>query len=86
MIQNSLPVAQWSLPIVSYRQSFCIQSIKRQKMMKISTIWIWALVIATTFSSCEIVGGLVKTGFYAGIIVVVLVIILIIWLVRKMRR
>jgi hypothetical protein len=55
-------------------------------MMKISTIWIWALVIATTFSSCEIVGGLVKTGFYAGIIVVVLVIILIIWLVRKMRR
>jgi flagellar biogenesis protein FliO len=55
-------------------------------MTKFSTIWIWVLVIATTFSSCEMVGGLMKASFYAGIIVVVLVVLLIIWLVRKMRR
>ncbi len=44
------------------------------------------MAIATTVSSCEVIGGLMKASFFAGIIVVVVVLLLIIWLVRKMRR
>ncbi|MGI8893055.1 MAG: hypothetical protein ACR2GN_06305 [Bacteroidia bacterium] len=38
------------------------------------------------FSSCDLVEGIFKTGFWAGIIVVVLIIALIAWLIRKFMR
>jgi hypothetical protein len=58
---------------------------KRSDMQKVSTIWICALAMVMTLSSCEIVGGIFKAGFWTAIILIVLVIILILWLIRKMR-
>lgn len=55
-------------------------------MIKLSSVWLCALALMTALSSCEVVGGIFKAGFYTAIIVIVLVIILILWLVRKMRR
>lgn len=55
-------------------------------MNKLSTLWLCALAMVMTLSSCEVVGGIFKAGFYTAIILVVLVLVIIIWLVRKMRR
>lgn len=54
-------------------------------MQKLSTIWIYAIALVMTLSSCEIVGGIFKAGFWTAIILIVLVIILILWLIRRMR-
>jgi hypothetical protein len=54
-------------------------------MQKLSTIWICAIALVMTLSSCEIVGGIFKAGFWTAIVLVVLVIILILWLIRRMR-
>jgi len=40
----------------------------------------------TTFSSCEVVGGIFKAGMGVGVFVVVLVIALIIFLVSRMGK
>jgi len=55
--------------------------------MKKQTL-ILALLISmlTTFSSCEIVGGIFKTGMGVGIFIVVLVIALIIFLVSRIGK
>ena len=37
-------------------------------------------------SSCEIVGGIFKAGFWTAIILIVLVVALILWLVGRSRR
>jgi hypothetical protein len=42
------------------------------------------IMILTTFSSCEVIGGIFKAGVYTGVIVVVLVIVLVIWIVAKL--
>lgn len=54
-------------------------------MQKLSTLWIYAIALVMTLSSCEIVGGIFKAGFWTAIILIVLVIILILWLIRRMR-
>lgn len=40
-------------------------------------------LIMTTLSSCELIGGIFKTGVWTGVIVVVVVLALIIWVVSK---
>jgi hypothetical protein len=54
-------------------------------MKQVSTIWLYALVLAMTLSSCEVIGGIFKAGFWTAIIVIVIVIGLILWIVRRMR-
>ncbi len=55
--------------------------------MKKQTLLVALLIsMLTTFSSCEIVGGIFKTGMGVGIFIVVLVIALIIFLVSKMGK
>jgi len=44
------------------------------------------LVLAMTFSSCELVGDIFQAGFYTAIIIIVIVLIIIFWLVSKFRR
>jgi hypothetical protein len=39
--------------------------------------------LSTTLTSCELIGGIFKTGVWTGVIVVVLVLALIIWLISK---
>lgn len=39
-----------------------------------------------TLSSCELIGGIFKAGFWTAIILIVLVVALILWLVNRGRR
>lgn len=55
-------------------------------MKQFSYLFLIALVIATTLSSCELVEGIFKAGFYSAIIVIVVIVGLIIWLVSRFRR
>ncbi|RYF85727.1 MAG: phosphatidate cytidylyltransferase [Chitinophagaceae bacterium] len=55
-------------------------------MKQFSGIWLFVMAVAMTLSSCEVVGGIFKAGFYSAIIVIVLVIVIILWLVRRGRR
>ena len=43
------------------------------------------LLLSVTVSGCDLVGGIFKAGFWAGIIVVALVVIGIVFLVGKAR-
>jgi hypothetical protein len=54
--------------------------------MKHSTLWLFALALAMTLSSCELIGGIFKAGMWVGILVVVVVVALVLWLVNKGRR
>ncbi|TCJ13411.1 phosphatidate cytidylyltransferase [Flaviaesturariibacter flavus] len=42
--------------------------------------------LASTFASCQVVGGIFKAGFWTAIILIVLVVGLILWLVGRGRR
>ncbi len=55
-------------------------------MKKYSTLWLGALALAFSLSSCQVVGGIFKAGVWVGIIVVVFVVILILWLVSRGRN
>lgn len=44
------------------------------------------LILSTTFTGCEIIGGIFKAGFWVGIIVVVLLVLIVIWLVNRMKK
>ena len=43
------------------------------------------LYVLLTLSSCEVIGGIFKAGFYVGIIGVLIVVALIIYLIIKFR-
>lgn len=51
-----------------------------------TSLWIAALALVTMLSSCEVVGGIFKAGFWTAIILIVLVVALIIWLMRRGRK
>lgn len=40
-------------------------------------------LLATTLSSCELVGGIFKAGMWSGFIIVAVVVIAIIWIIAK---
>lgn len=44
------------------------------------------LALAMTLSSCEVIGGIFKAGFWTAIILIVIVVALILWLVGRGRR
>jgi hypothetical protein len=43
-------------------------------------------LLAISFSSCEVIGGIFKAGVWTGIIAVVLVVALIIWLISRATK
>lgn len=55
-------------------------------MKQFSYLFLIALAMATTLSSCELVEGVFKAGFYSAIIIIVVVVGLIIWLISRFRR
>jgi len=59
---------------------------KSETMKKLSPVLFSALVLMMTLSSCEVIGGIFKAGFWTAIILIVLVIALILWLVNRGRR
>jgi hypothetical protein len=55
--------------------------------MKFYNLFLIILIsLLTTFTGCEIIGGIFKAGFWVGIIVVVLLILIVVWLVNRMRK
>lgn len=52
-------------------------------MKQLPSLPLLALALATTLSSCEVIGGIFKAGFWTAIILVVFVVVLILWLVRR---
>lgn len=54
-------------------------------MKRYSLLWMYALAMATTLSSCQVVGGIFKAGVWVGILVVVVVVGIILWLVGRGR-
>jgi hypothetical protein len=44
------------------------------------------VLITTMFSSCEVIEGIFKAGFFTAIILIALVIGLIIWLANRLRK
>lgn len=54
-------------------------------MKSLKAIILPILFLAFTLSSCEVVEGIFKVGFWAGIIVVALIVGIVIWIFRKMR-
>lgn len=55
-------------------------------MKKLSAVWLSVFVLMVTLSSCEVIGGIFKAGFWSAIILVVLVVGLILWLVSRGRK
>jgi hypothetical protein len=68
------------------RQTFCIKHKNDELMKKYSYLWLCALAMVMTLSSCQVIGGIFKAGFWTAIIVVVLVVGIILWLVGRGRR
>jgi len=54
-------------------------SISMKKILPLALI----AFLCTTLSSCELVGGIFKTGVWAGVIMVVVVVALVIWILAK---
>ena len=67
------------------RQSFCI-NFEKEIMKQFSNLFLVALALSTTLTSCELAGDIFKAGAYTAVIGIVLVVILIIWLVSRFRR
>ena len=44
------------------------------------------ILIATTLSSCEVIGDIFEVGVWVGVIIVVAVIALIWWIVSRFRK
>jgi len=62
----------------------CYKRLKEKiNMTKQSSIWMLALMVALSFTSCEAIGSIFKAGMWAGIIIVIIVVALIIWIIRK---
>ncbi len=55
-------------------------------MKQFNSIWVFALALMVTLSSCEVIGGIFKAGFWTAIILVVIVVVLILWLVNRSRK
>jgi hypothetical protein len=55
-------------------------------MKKYSYLWLCALALAMSLSSCQVIGGIFKAGFWTAIILIVLVVVIILWLVGRSRR
>ena len=55
-------------------------------MKKYTYLWLSMIAMAMTLSSCQVVGGIFKAGFWTAIIVVVVIVGLILWLVGRGRR
>jgi hypothetical protein len=68
------------------RQSICMIPHKDDLMKQYAYLWLSVLVMAMTLTSCELVEGIFKAGFWTAIILIVLVVGLILWLVGRGRR
>lgn len=55
-------------------------------MNRLSYLLMLALGVSMTLTSCELVEGIFKAGFWTAIIVIVIVVALIGWIFSRFRR
>jgi hypothetical protein len=55
-------------------------------MKQLGYLFLTALVLSTTLTSCELVGDIFKAGAYTAIIGIILVVILVFWLISRFRK
>lgn len=55
-------------------------------MNRLSYLWLSVLALSVTLTSCELVEGIFKAGFWTAIILIVVVIGLIVWIASRFRR
>jgi hypothetical protein len=67
-------------------KAFAYKKKNYEHMKQYASLWLCALALATTLTSCEVIGGIFKAGFWSAIIVVVVVVGLILWLVGRSRK
>lgn len=53
---------------------------------RIFKLGFFALLIATLFTSCEVIGDIFQAGVGVGVFIVIAVIILIIWIISRFRK
>jgi hypothetical protein len=52
---------------------------------KQSLLVLIALMMPLAFAGCELIGDILKVGFWAGAIFIILIVLIIVWLMKKMR-
>jgi hypothetical protein len=67
------------------RQSFCI-TLEKKFMKQFNYSFVLLFLLSTMLTSCELVEGVFKAGFYSAFIIIIVVVGLIIWLVTRFRR
>lgn len=55
-------------------------------LMKKLNTWALILVVLVSFSSCQVIGGILKIGFVGGVIAVLVVVFIIIWIISLFRK
>jgi hypothetical protein len=80
------PVNKDLSPTSSPGKTFARVQQNKEYMKNYASLWLLAIATAMTLSSCEVIGGIFKAGFWTAIIVIVLVVGLILWLVGRGRR
>jgi hypothetical protein len=55
-------------------------------MKQLSYLFLAALALSTTLTSCELVGDIFKAGAYTAIIGIILVVVLVFWLISRFRK
>jgi len=55
-------------------------------MKKNASLWLCISALAMTLTSCQLIEGVFKAGFWTAIIIIVIVVVLILWLVGRSRR
>jgi hypothetical protein len=55
-------------------------------MKQLSYLFLAALALSLTLTSCEVVGGIFKAGAYTAIIGIIIVVVLVIWLISRFRK
>ena len=79
-------------PIVSQHEKYLIgkrfDSGLLNSVMNKSNLPVFAtlMVMLVTLSSCDVVEGIFKAGFWSAIIVIVLIVAVVMWLIGKTRR
>ena len=81
-VQRLLPNHK-TLPLLQHLLNLKITNMKKYNLLNLVSL---LLLISLTFSSCQAIMDIFKTGFWAGVIVVVVIIIIIAWLFGRSKN
>jgi hypothetical protein len=67
-----------------YRKARDLHMIRKNDMQRLN--YLILAVLASSLTSCELVGDIFKAGVWTGLLLVAVVIALVIWLITRFRR